>query len=88
MGFDNLLRMTIIRAILNKNDYHYHRERDMDQVGKQRRSEDQAGSAEQFQYPTVASRDLLCGGRKLLIDHDGEIYHLNVTRQGKLILTK
>lgn len=82
------MRMNIIRVIANKNDYHYHREREMDQMRKQGPSEDQTSMVEQFQHPTITSRELLCGGRKLLIDHDGEIYHLNVTRQGKLILTK
>jgi hemin uptake protein HemP len=37
---------------------------------------------------TVNSRDLLQGGRELLIDHAGEIYRLRLTRNGKLILHK
>ena len=36
----------------------------------------------------ISSRDLLAGRRKLIIDHEGEIYRLSLTRQGKLILTK
>jgi hemin uptake protein HemP len=36
----------------------------------------------------LASRDLLGGGHELHIEHNGEIYTLRQTRQGKLILTK
>jgi hemin uptake protein HemP len=36
----------------------------------------------------LASRDLLGGGNELRIEHNGEIYLLRQTRQGKLILTK
>lgn len=36
----------------------------------------------------LASRDLLGGGNELQIEHNGEIYTLRQTRQGKLILTK
>jgi hemin uptake protein HemP len=36
----------------------------------------------------VTSADLLQGGRKLLILHDGETYTLQLTRQNKLLLTK
>jgi len=36
----------------------------------------------------LASRDLLGGGNELHIEHNGEIYKLRQTRQGKLILTK
>jgi hemin uptake protein HemP len=36
----------------------------------------------------LASRDLLGGGNELRIEHNGEIYVLRRTRQGKLILTK
>ena len=36
----------------------------------------------------LASRDLLGGGNELHIEHNGEIYTLRQTRQGKLILTK
>ncbi len=42
----------------------------------------------QSQIPLIESRALMSGGRKLLIDHEGEIYTLQVTRQGKLLLTK
>jgi hemin uptake protein HemP len=37
---------------------------------------------------TVESSDLLAGQSSLLIRHLGEIYRLQTTRQGKLILTK
>jgi hemin uptake protein HemP len=36
----------------------------------------------------LASSDLLGGGNELRIEHNGEIYVLRQTRQGKLILTK
>ena len=39
--------------------------------------------------PTVlASSDLLRGGRMVEIRHNGEVYRLQATRLGKLILTK
>ncbi len=45
-----------------------------------------AASAEK---PCVVDSDSLLGGRTtLLIRHQGEIYRLQTTRQGKLILTK
>lgn len=37
---------------------------------------------------TVDSQALLGGGTVLLIQHQGETYRLQTTRQGKLILTK
>ncbi len=37
---------------------------------------------------TIDSQDLLQCQSTLLIRHQGEIYRLQVTRQGKLILTK
>jgi hemin uptake protein HemP len=36
----------------------------------------------------IDSRDLLAGQSSLLIRHQGEVYRLQTTRQGKLILTK
>jgi hemin uptake protein HemP len=36
----------------------------------------------------VFSRDLLLGDQELHIDHDGAIYRLRVTQNGKLILYK
>ena len=37
---------------------------------------------------TVRSRDLLGNLRVLRIEHNGEIYLLRITRNGRLILTK
>ena len=37
---------------------------------------------------TLVSDTLFNGHREVLIDHDGEIYSLRHTRNGKLILTK
>ena len=36
----------------------------------------------------VDSRDLLRGKRELQISHEGEVYRLRVTRNGRLILNK
>lgn len=36
----------------------------------------------------VSSRDLLGGEALLRIEHNGEIYTLRITRNGRLILTK
>jgi hemin uptake protein HemP len=40
------------------------------------------------QVPRTSSRRLLAGHRQLLIEHDGAVYSLKLTRLGKLILTK
>jgi hemin uptake protein HemP len=37
---------------------------------------------------TLSSGDLLQGGRLVEIQHNGEVYRLQATRLGKLILTK
>jgi hemin uptake protein HemP len=50
-------------------------------------SEDGAGMTGR-QVRKVGSRDLLGNGEELLIEHNGAIYRLRATRQGKLILTK
>ena len=45
--------------------------------------------APQLETPEVVDSERLLGGRAtLLIRHQGEIYRLQTTRQGKLILTK
>lgn len=36
----------------------------------------------------VESRDLFRGDSEILISHDGAIYRMKITRQGKLILNK
>lgn len=38
--------------------------------------------------PQIQSSILLQGGRELLISHAGDEYHLRLTRNNKLILTK
>ncbi|MET0026342.1 MAG: hemin uptake protein HemP [Candidatus Thiodiazotropha sp.] len=38
--------------------------------------------------PCINSRLLFCKGNQIAIEHRGEIYHLRITRMGKLILTK
>lgn len=40
------------------------------------------------QAPVVDSASLLQGQRELFIQHQGQRYRLQATRQGKLILTK
>jgi hemin uptake protein HemP len=39
-------------------------------------------------FPRVSSDDVLRGYSKLIIEHDGEEYHLRLTSKGRLILTK
>ncbi len=36
----------------------------------------------------VKVSDLLAGGREVLLEHEGQLYHLRLTANGKLILTK
>jgi hemin uptake protein HemP len=36
----------------------------------------------------ISSQALLAGGRELVIQHQGNEYHLRLTRNDKLILTK
>jgi len=36
----------------------------------------------------IDSAELLRGGKAIAISHNGEVYRLQTTRQGKLILTK
>lgn len=38
--------------------------------------------------PVIDSTTLLQGGKAVTIRHNGELYRLQATRQGKLILTK
>jgi hemin uptake protein HemP len=35
----------------------------------------------------VRSEDILRGAREIVIDHDGRLYRLRITQNGKLILT-
>lgn len=36
----------------------------------------------------ISSEDLLAGRLEVMIEHNGDLYRLRHTRQGKLILTK
>lgn len=47
-----------------------------------------AGPAEDARPALLASEDLLRGRRLVEILHNGEVYRLQATRLGKLILTK
>jgi hemin uptake protein HemP len=49
------------------------------------RDDDKAPAA---QPAAIASADLLRGGRMVEIRHNGEVYRLQTTKLGKLILTK
>ncbi len=40
------------------------------------------------QAPRIPSACLFRGGRRLVIDHNGQNYVLQITRAGRLILTK
>jgi hemin uptake protein HemP len=44
--------------------------------------------AQESQREVVLSQQLLGERRWVLIEHEGQIYRLQATRQGKLILTK
>lgn len=37
---------------------------------------------------TISTAELFGGAREIAIDHDGTLYRLRITRQGKLILNK
>ena len=39
-------------------------------------------------HPRIQSKELFRNTQRVDIEHRGEIYHLQITRHGKLILTK
>jgi len=43
---------------------------------------------ESFKARVVTSKDLLGESKSLVIQHEGETYHLRATKFGKLVLTK
>ena len=45
-------------------------------------------AADNVAIPRISSQLLLDGGRELVIQHQGGEYHLRLTRNDKLILTK
>lgn len=49
--------------------------------------QDGAAATDRSRGP-IPSSALLGGRRRVLIEHEGEVYTLQVTRQGKLLLTK
>lgn len=49
---------------------------------------DSKGPARPPLEATLDSASLLQGGKAVTIRHNGEVYRLQATRQGKLILTK
>ena len=48
----------------------------------------QPSSATNGSQPIVESHELFRGASEILISHDGAIYRMRITRQGKLILNK
>lgn len=51
-------------------------------------SMDDTGSVPTASVRRISSQRLLAGERELVIQHMGSEYHLRLTRNGKLILTK
>lgn len=47
-----------------------------------------AEAAEAKDVRRIDVRTLLDGQRELLLEHEGQTYHLRITANGKLILTK
>lgn len=47
-----------------------------------------AGAAAQADVPLIASQTLFGDCKALLIEHNGQQYRLQITKQNKLILTK
>lgn len=47
-----------------------------------------SGDSHESEQPTWRSADLFQGTREVLINHEGEVYRLRLTRNGKLILHK
>ena len=47
-----------------------------------------AHHAQEAEPPRISSTELLRGQRVIEIEHEGQRYRLQATRQGKLILTK
>jgi hemin uptake protein HemP len=47
-----------------------------------------AAKQERWSPPRISSTELFAGQLRLLIEHQGVEYLLQITRQGKLILTK
>ena len=46
------------------------------------------GVTEQRNPPRIRSRDLLRDNNLVMIEHEGDLYYLRMTRNNKLILTK
>ena len=60
----------------------------MNPPAERRVSRPQGPGAGYSRPPLLDSRELLKGGRLVEIHHNGELYRLQATRTGKLILTK
>ncbi|MDO9414967.1 MAG: hemin uptake protein HemP [Pararhizobium sp.] len=51
-------------------------------------SEGSGGNTQLPQNRVLESKDLFKGGNEILIKHEGSVYRMKITRQGKLILNK
>lgn len=60
----------------------------MNQSLKSKPEVDVAGAKSFVRSRRWKSSELFCGQRELVIEHEGAEYRLQLTRQGKLILTK
>jgi hemin uptake protein HemP len=49
---------------------------------------DRVEQSERAAFRRINSERLLAGGREVIVDHEGQEYHLRHTRKGGLILTK
>jgi hemin uptake protein HemP len=58
------------------------------QTGQEPQNEATLPSAAGAELPVLPSATLLRGQKAVAIDHNGSLYRLQTTRQGKLILTK
>ena len=60
----------------------------MSETGFQPEEERKAGRIDPAARKVVSSEQLMGGAREVAIRHEGQEYRLQVTRNGKLILTK
>ena len=75
---------------------HLPRQSATNRVGEGLLAEDAKGQAVPHAYQisleqklkTYGSRELFAGAREVAIEHEGALYRLKITRQGKLILNK
>jgi hemin uptake protein HemP len=75
----------ILVDVINENSYHYH-------MSEQSQNDRTPGNDKQTRnkqvLPRIESSTLFKGVQEIIIDHMGQEYHLRLTNQGKLLLTK